>query len=110
MALMMILGIFCISCKKEADYTISVGDSFSVFLDSNISTGYGWQCENVDELIYVTLKEQFYQQTEEGNGKIGTEIFVFTGVKKGCEEVKLKYSRASSGEIIDARSFVVFVK
>jgi len=110
-ALMMVLEIFCVSCnkEKEADYTINVGDSFSVVLDSNFSTGYGWQCENADELECVTLENHFYQQTEEGNGKLGIEVFIFIGEKKGREEVKLSYSRDFSEEIIDTRSFVVLV-
>jgi len=109
-ALMMVFEFFCISCKKEADYTIIVGDSFSIVLDSNISTGYGWKCENAEELECVTLENHFYQQTEEGNGKLGMEVFVFKGEKKGREEIKLSYSRDFSVEIIDAKSFVVLIE
>jgi len=76
------------------EYTVPVGQTFILFLNSNPSTGYQWNKDSWDEEV-VSLTSRNFEAG--GNkalvGQEGKEGFVFKALKTGSTEIKLNYAR-----------------
>jgi predicted secreted protein len=105
---------------KEAKLTrqmeVKTGDVFTVALDSNATTGFGWteQAKIDDE---NTLKQTAHQyiaprsndDTKPVMGMSGIEEWNFTASHSGTTTVSLSYSRPWEGGEKDVRMFVLTV-
>jgi len=79
----------------EEEITIGIGDEFVIALDSNPTTGYGWE-ENHDPYKLI-LVEKKYEPNEKAEGFVGaggTQYFRFTSQKTGKTEITLVYKRS----------------
>lgn len=94
---------------------VRVGQEFNITLESNPSTGYGWQlAKQLNETILVLIGSE-YKSSESGElivGAGGTEIWTFRAVNSGTAEISLKYVRPWETDVppIEEQSFGIIVK
>lgn len=76
-------------------YTVGVGETFNLSLDSNPTTGYTWTLSDAwDKTILTLAGEDYHSQANENVvGQGGQEIFRFKALKSGKTEINLIYSR-----------------
>jgi len=68
------------------------GESFSVVLPGNATTGYSWQVEGIDAAI-LSAAEPVYVSDSELVGTGGVYTFTFTAAAAGETELRLVYLR-----------------
>lgn len=68
------------------------GESFSVVLPGNATTGYSWQVEGIDAAI-LAAAEPVYVSDSELVGAGGVYTFTFTAAAAGETELRLVYLR-----------------
>ena len=71
---------------------IGVGETFSVLLEGNPTTGYGWQVKTTDESV-VSSAEPTYVTDSDLVGSGGLYTFTFTATGPGQMQVELVYLR-----------------
>ncbi len=74
---------------------VNVNQEFILALESNPTTGYGWQ--ETHDATMVSLVNQEYKQQEGSTGLVGaggTEYFKYQALKKGETSVTLVYRRS----------------
>ncbi len=111
-----VIAVF-LSCKKEdnaieADYEISVNESFTLNLESNSSTGYSWLWTNRQSVSIVDTINQSYNQVDTSLiGGAGEELWEFKGIEYGTETIKMEYCRSwEDNSTTQSKEFVVTVK
>ena len=77
--------------KTEDEIVTSLGETFSIELEGNPTTGYGWEPQLDDDRL--RLVERHYQPAGSGIGGGGKEIFTFQPVKTGSAHVTFEYKR-----------------
>jgi inhibitor of cysteine peptidase len=77
--------------KTDDEIVTSVGDTFSIELEGNPTTGYEWEPQLDDEMLRFV--ERHYQPAGTGIGGGGKEIFTFQPVKSGRTFVAFEYKR-----------------
>lgn len=75
------------------EYRMALGNSLTLMLDSNPTTGYSWTAAYDDKML--TLASKDYQQAGNGNlmGQGGKDIWRFKALQAGATELKMTYSR-----------------
>ncbi len=83
--------------SKEAE--VVVGDSFTVTLCSNPTTGFGWQSAKISDQTVLQLLDQKFVPPEETGvlGAPGQEVLTLKALKKGTSSVSMEYSRPWEG-------------
>jgi inhibitor of cysteine peptidase len=86
-----------------------VGQSFSIVLAGNPTTGYGWQVEGIDGTV-LTASEPVYVSDSDLIGSGGTYTFTFTAAAAGDTEVRLVYLRSwEQAEPLETFTMIVTV-
>jgi inhibitor of cysteine peptidase len=76
--------------------TAKTGDTLTLTLDSNPTTGYSWQVMEIDNTILAQQGDPEYKQASGTEGLVGaggTETFRFDAVGTGTTTLKLGYMR-----------------
>jgi inhibitor of cysteine peptidase len=76
--------------------TLQPGEVMTVTLNSNPTTGYGWQVLKINNAILVQEGDSVYEQSENSEGLVGaggTETFRFKAVGSGETSLELGYMR-----------------
>lgn len=86
--------------SKEAEVT--AGDSFTVTLCSNPTTGYGWSesAQIGDQAIVQQIDHGFVileRETPPQPGAPGEEVWTFKALKEGTSRISMEYSRPWEG-------------
>ncbi len=109
------LVLALVSCGSDAltesgaEFSIAPGDSFTIRLDSNPSTGYRWELAPLlDEDIVVQIGEEFVAGADSGDGSGGVQEYTFEGVGDGSTVIELVELDDTGGES-RSRSFPVTV-
>jgi len=85
--------------KTDSAIKATVGKEFTVSLDSNRSTGFGWQlAKPLDATIVKAVKNDYQDapQTPDKKpvvGAPGIEVWTFKAVKSGKTTIEFKYVR-----------------
>jgi len=92
------LGITALACGTANANTIKakVGEEFTITLESNRTTGYGWElAQSLDESI-VKLISSSYKEPQDVRmvGQGGEQVWIFKAVGKGTTEISMKYVRS----------------
>ena len=82
--------------------TAELGTQFALLLESNPTTGYGWQlAEPLDESLVILVSKEYEQSKEstasEGEEMVGVggeDVWTFRAVGEGKTEISLKYVRS----------------
>jgi len=84
------------------DFTVDDGDTISIILSSNASTGYRWELDSgeLDDDIVSDTSAQYYQ----GGyllGSSGTEQWLFKAEDTGTTNIRLEYKRSGDSSAQD---------
>ena len=97
----------------NTDISVSAGQSFTIKLEENPTTGYQWSIDNSDESI-VKLDEDNYQQepgTEDMTGSGGYRLLTFKALKQGNAVITLVYERSfEENSAVQTLEFKITVK
>ena len=73
---------------------VSVGDTFTISLESNPSTGYTWELSGpLDDAVVVSLGSDHQAGESTAVGAAGHQLFTFKPVGKGSTTIGLQYVR-----------------
>jgi len=93
--------------------TVKPGKEFSLVLDSNRTTGYGWSLDgSVDKSVVKLIGSDYRQPSTKLVGAGGADIFTFRAVRKGKTVVFLRYARPweKGVEPVRRAAFTVIVR
>jgi inhibitor of cysteine peptidase len=82
------------------EVTTAVGDSFTVTLCSNPTTGFEWSesAQISDQTVVQQVHHKFVPSATTGiAGAPGKEVWTFKALKKGTSTISLEYSRPWEG-------------
>ena len=91
--------------------TVKVGASFTIDLESNPTTGYGWAVEAAPDAKIVKLADQYTPARHAAGmvGSGGTHAWTFTGVGAGTVTVVLRYAQPWNKDVAPAMTRTVTV-
>ncbi len=95
----------------EKTIVTSIEQEFVIALDSNPTTGYGWEEHHDDSLLSLVNDE--YKPDEKAAGLVGaggTQYFRFKALKTGKAYIILVYKRSWETEILEQKVFNVEIK
>jgi inhibitor of cysteine peptidase len=81
------------------ELSIKAGDSFTVTLCSNPTTGFQWESAVIsDPSVLTETKHQFFGPEDENLvGAAGRDVWTFQALKKGTSNISIDYSRPWEG-------------
>jgi inhibitor of cysteine peptidase len=94
---------------------VKAGDTFTITLDSNATTGFSWteQAKIADGNILKQTGHQYIAPRADNDkpvtGKAGVEEWTFNASRGGTTTASMSYSRPWEGGEKDARTFVLTV-
>jgi len=94
---------------------VAVGDSFTVTLCSNPTTGFEWESAKIaDQTVLQQVDHKFVPPQDIGDrppppGSPGQEVWTFTALKEGKSTISMEYSRPWEGGEKAAWTFVLTV-
>jgi len=90
--------------------TINSDKLFTILLESNPTTGYGWETTFDEEYIELSGKEFISRQTDKKIvGAGGNEKFSFHAIKEGLTEITFTYARAWEEEPIKTVVYKIII-
>ena len=91
--------------------TVKVGASFTINLESNPTTGYGWAVKAAPDAKIVKLADQYTPARHAAGitGSGGTHAWTFTGVGAGTVTVVLGYAQPWVKDVAPAFTHTVTV-
>ncbi len=109
-ALIFSVCLLFISCGKDYDYEIGIGERIVIDLESlGSSGGYSWLWDKRDDVV-DTVETEFLPYYENFEGSPGIERWVFVGAHKGSSVIRLHYKQPWETEVIESREYSVLVK
>jgi predicted secreted protein len=83
---------------QSGEFEVEVGDKIRVELCSNITTGFGWTYEIINENV-LKFEDYDYKEPEDDEllGTAGTDIWTFEAIEVGTTEVVMEYSQPWEG-------------
>ncbi len=91
---------------------VAVGDLLVITLESNPTTGFGWQLSGIDEdlLALIECRYEPGENAEQGMvGAGGSEVWTFEALTKGETTISMEYSRPWEGGEKAVQTFEVTV-
>jgi inhibitor of cysteine peptidase len=73
---------------------LSVGDNLVINLQSQPSTGFRWQLDQINASVLQKVSDQFIPPSPPVIGGIGTEMWVFQAIGVGSSPIGMEYSRS----------------
>lgn len=89
--------------------TLKQGQTLSVSLSGNPTTGYNWEVDEVDQAILAPLGEAEYESDSTLVGSGGLYTFNFSAVETGTTTLKLKYYRSFEADVPPVENFEISV-
>lgn len=86
------------------------GEVLVVSLESNPSTGYGWQVEGLNTAVLNLVDENWVPNTPQLLGAPGTTRLRFAGVGRGQANLTLAYRRPWEKDAAPTRTFSILVQ
>lgn len=81
------------------ELSVKAGDSFTVTLCSNPTTGFQWESAVItDPSVLTETNHQFFGPEDENLvGAAGRDVWTFQALKKGTSNISIAYSRPWEG-------------
>lgn len=96
-----------------ATISLKAGESVSISLESNPTTGYSWQVVAIDESLLEMVGEPEYQSDRKGGplivGAGGTERFTFKALSPGEATLTLGYARPWEADVPPIETFSIYI-
>ena len=99
--------------KDGEVFEVTVGQDFTITLESNPTTGYRWQlAQPLDEVIVTLVGIEFKPPDTRRLGAGGREVWTFKAVGQGRTTVEMAYLRAWEKDVppIKRATFRVIVQ
>lgn len=82
--------------RDDTQISVKAGDTFTIRLEENPTTGYAWTADISDQTVVELAKEEYKQESAEEDivGAGGVKELTFKALKKGEAAVTLKYERS----------------
>jgi inhibitor of cysteine peptidase len=90
----------------------AVGDLLVITLESNPTTGFGWQLSGIDEDLLALIESRYEpgENAEQGMvGAGGNEVWTFKALTTGVTTISMEYSRPWEGGEKAVQTFEVTV-
>jgi len=87
---------------------VKVGESFTISLDSNPTTGYAWHASY--DSSFVNESKSSFMPISQAIGAGGKELFEFQTKRVGLTAITLKQSRSWESEIAKTLIFKINIK
>ncbi len=86
---------------------VKAGDTFTINLDSNATTGFQWtvQAKIANESVLSQIAHDYVAPNGKALGQAGTEQWTFKAVNAGTTTVSLSYDRTWEGGEKGVRTF-----
>lgn len=86
--------------NRSGEFEVEVGDKIRIELCSNITTGFRWTYEVINENV-LKFEDYDYVEPEDDDvvGTAGTDIWTFEAIGEGATEVHMEYSQGWLGGI-----------
>jgi len=83
----------------DRELKVTIGDSFTVTLCSNPTTGFEWEEAVISDTSVLRETEREFQAPGPGapTGAAGKEVWTFEALKQGASTVSMAYSRPWEG-------------
>ena len=93
------------------ELSVKAGDSFTVTLCANPTTGFQWESAVISDLRVLTeTNHQFFEPEDENLvGVASTDVWTFQALKKGTTNISITYSRPLEGGEKGAWTYIVVV-
>ena len=85
------------------------GDRVTIRLDENLTTGYAWETDSLDEALLELISNE-HQQDSPGIGKGGTREVILKAVRRGKGQLCLRLRRSWDQPKTEADRFTVGFK
>ena len=85
---------------------LRVGDTHTIILESNPTTGYQWQIGPEFDERLVELVEQSYEPRSDALGSGGQESFTFRALARGYLEFGINYARSWETQPIKSQRYI----
>lgn len=72
---------------------LQVGETLALSLESNPTTGYGWEIAEIDESILVETFHEYEADSPAITGSGGQEVWRFEAQRSGSTTLRLEYRR-----------------
>jgi len=83
------------TCNANANIKARPGEVFVIKLESNPTTGYGWQLKgSLDPKVVKFMSTQYVPAKTNLVGSGGIETWTFKAIKRGCAKITLQYLRS----------------
>jgi len=116
------ITLFFVSCKPKEyavkygtapsneELTVAVGDTLSIIIESNISTGFAWDEVYTTEKKIVKFVDKKYEEpkNEKMIGASGKEVFRYVAQKEGTTNLAFEYKKGE--EVGQSKIFKVNCK
>lgn len=87
--------------------TVRRGETFSLLVMANPTTGYGWQlAEPLDGRVVQLVASEYQSGASQRDGAGGREVWRFAALQAGRTTIALKYVRPWEKERVPAKSAV----
>jgi len=81
----------------KSEFQATVGDTITVKLCSNPTTGFQWKYETIGKIVLQETDHEFVPPEGKVEGAAGKETWTFEAVEKGTTELRMEYSRPWEG-------------
>lgn len=88
---------------------LKAGETFTVSLEGNPTTGYSWEVEGIDPAVIELSGEPDYKSDSSLVGSGGMFKFTFKAVAAGASSLKLVYHRPWEEDVEPLETFEVLV-
>jgi len=89
--------------------SLNKGETLTLSIGGNPTTGYSWNLTNVDETILKSAGNPGYKSSSLLTGAGGTYTFKFTAIGSGTTDLKLDYYRTFEKGIPPVNTFEITV-
>ena len=96
---------------SEQVINTTVNQEFIIALDSNPTTGYGWEASYDENML--SLEKEEYNPDAKAPGLVGaggTQYYQFQALKVGETEITVTYKRSWETEYYEQKVFTVDIK
>ncbi|NIN66503.1 MAG: peptidase inhibitor I42 [Anaerolineae bacterium] len=91
------------------EVVLNVGDTFLLSLESNPTTGYGWEIAEIDQGILREASHEYEAESSDLVGSGGHEIWRFDALAAGSTTLQLEYRRPWEEGVEPEKTFSVQV-
>ncbi len=88
---------------------LTAGDEFKLELPGNITTGYNWTIDALDESALQLVSEDYEESRSDLLGAGGTSVFTFKALQAGQTSLKLIYSRPFEKGVPPEKTFEITI-